>query len=589
MNVIIPVFLHILYASIIAGMLIALLMIFKKLLSSRISARVFHILWLLIFLRLLMPVQFQSPFSISNLIPERMQILTSYQDNQSLINLSSTYQSLLNPDGDASAGKASDTPASKTFFNLQFILGVIPYIWIIGCAVLILLSLALTMRLRSRRKDSQKVLDSAILKLAEQSCEKLQIRRRIPLYMNSFFKSPGISGVIHPAIYLPEDIRTQVNPDQLQHILLHELVHYKRGDLIFNLFSLLAAIIHWFNPLVWLAVKEMRHDREVACDTLVMEILGESNSIPYGMTILDLSRLFSHMHGQANFISFNETSGQVERRIKMIKRFKTGSYKLSVLAVVLCLAVGAVVLTDAVSKKPSLNTMASLLSNEQIKDKLVVIDPGHGGDDLGGTYPPFDKTGPSLIQVKEKDLNLDISLRLYERLKKSGIKVELTRMDDRTLTLDDRINMANNDQAALVLSIHSNMSNNENANGTTTSFYSAHDQQNSAPMMSLRFAGLLQNELVKQLQTNNLGVKDMKTRILKETSAPTAMVDVAYLSNETDRKKLMDEAFRDKAAQALYDGVIASLNEMVATEAGIKKELTVVLPKGDVNAAEAGI
>ena len=567
MNVVIPFFLHMLYASIFASVLIVLLMIVKKLFPSRISARVFHIMWLLIFLRLLMPIQLPSPFSISNLIPERMQMLTGYQDNASLISLSSTYQSLLRPDGDSPAGKASDAPASGTLFNLLFFLRVIPYIWIIGCAVLILSSLALTMRFRSRLKVSKKVLDSAILELAEQCCGKLHIKRRIPLYINSFFKSPGISGVIHPAIYLPEEIRRQVNPDQLQHILLHELAHYKRGDLICNLFSLLAATIHWFNPLVWLAVKEMRHDRELACDTLVMEVLGESNAVPYGMTILDLSRLFSHMHRQANLISFNETSGQVERRVNMIKRFKTGSYKLSVLAVVLCLAVGAVVLTDAVSKKPSLDTMANLLSNEQIKDKLVVIDPGHGGDDFGGTYP-FDETDASLIQVKEKDLNLDISLKLYEMLKKSGIKVEMTRMDDRTLTLDDRINMANSDHAALVLSIHNNMSPNEATNGTSTSFYSAQDQRNSV-LTNGRLAELLQNELVKQLHTTDLGVKEVNTRVLKETSAPSAMVDVAFLSNESDRKNLKDEAFRDKVVQALYNGVIASLNEMVSAEAEV--------------------
>ncbi|MDD3364446.1 MAG: M56/M15 family metallopeptidase [Syntrophomonas sp.] len=568
MNIVIPVFLHIFYASIIAGLLIASLLIVKKLLPNRISARVFHIVWLLIFLRLLMPVQLQSPFSISNLIPEKIQMLT-YQDNQSLIGLSSTYQSLLGPDGESSASKTSDDPASKNLIILQFLLRFIPYIWIIGCTILILSSLALKMRFRSRLKASQKVLDSTILEMLEQCCGKLQIKRRIPLYTNPFVKSPGILGVFHPAIFLPVDIRTQVNPVQLEHILLHELAHYKRGDLICNLFALLAVIIHWFNPLVWLAAKEMRHDREVACDTLVLEVLGEPNVVHYGTTILDLSRSFSHMHRQASLISFNETNGQVERRIKMINRFKTGSYKLSVLAVILCLAVGAVILTDSVSKKPSLNTMANLMNNERINDKLVVIDPGHGGEDFGGTYPPFNETDASLIQVKEKDLNLDISLKLYEKLKKAGLRVELTRMDDRTLTLDDRINMANNDQAALALSIHNNMmANNEALNGTSTSFYSAQDQQNSV-LTSGRFAELLQNELIKQLQTKNLGVKDVKTRLLKETSAPVAMVDVVYLSNESDRKNLMDEAFRDKAVQALYDGVIASLNEMVSAEAEV--------------------
>ncbi len=563
MNVLFLVFLYILYGSIVASMLIALLMIVKTLLSNRISARFFHIMWLLIFLRLLMPVQLQTPFSISNLIPDRMQMLASYQDSQALIDLSYSTAFLITDDN-SPASQASDIPATGSLFNLQFILWILAYIWVIGCAILIVSSLVLTLKFRNKLTASTRVLDGEILELAEQCCLKLHIKRKIPLYMNPLIKSPGILGVIHPAIYLPEDIQTQVNPEQLQHIILHELAHYRRGDPLCNLFSLLATAIHWFNPLVWLAVKEMRQDREVACDTYVMEVLGEPHAITYGMTILNLSRSFSRIHRRATLISFNETNGQVERRIKMIKKFKTGSYKLSAIAVISCLVVGAVILTDVVSKKPSLNTMANVMSNEKISDKLVLIDPGHGGDDFGGTYP-IDASDPSRIEVKEKDLNLDISLKLYEMLKKSGIKAEITRIDDRALTLDDRINMANADNAVLVLSIHNNMSNKATPNGTSTSFYSAKEQQNPV-LTNARFAELLQNELVKQLQTYDLGSKEANFRILKDTKALSVQVDVAYLSNEQDRNNLMDETFRDKAAQALYDGVIASLNEMASAD-----------------------
>ncbi|MEA4924265.1 MAG: M56/M15 family metallopeptidase [Syntrophomonadaceae bacterium] len=563
MNVLFLVFLYILYGSIVASMLIALLMIVKTLLANRISARFFHIIWLLIFLRLLMPVQLQTPFSISNLIPDHMQMLASYQDSQALIDLSASTAFLLTDDN-SPASQAADTPAPGGLFNLQFILWVLAYIWVIGCGILIVSSLVFTLRFRNKLTASQRILDGDILELAKQCCLVLHIKRTIPLYMNPLIKSPGILGVIHPAIYLPEDIQTQVNPKQLQHIILHELAHYKRGDPLCNLFSLLAAAIHWFNPLVWLAVKEMRQDREVACDTYVMEVLGEPQAITYGMTILNLSRSFSRIHRRATLISFNETNGQVERRIKMIKKFKTGSYKLSALAIISCLVVGAVILTDAVSKKPSLNTMANVMSNEKISDKLVLIDPGHGGDDLGGTYP-VDASDPSRIEVKEKDLNLDISLKLYEMLKKSGIKAEITRIDDRALTLDDRINMANADNAVLVLSIHNNMSNKATPNGTSTSFYAAKEQQNPV-LTNARFAELLQTELVKQLQTYDLGSKEANFRILKDTKALSVQVDVAYLSNEQDRNNLMDETFRDKAAQALYDGVIASLNEMASAD-----------------------
>lgn len=579
MNALALAFLHMLDASIFASILIALLLAIKKPLHSLISARVFHILWLLIFIRLMMPIQVQGPFGISNLIPDKIQMVAIYQENKPLnLELPPVYRFMAGTDEGFSDNKSYDEEsAATTSFSLQPFVRALPYIWIIGCIMSILSLIALNSRSRSSRKGSKRVMDPAIMTIVEQCLERLQVKKRIPIYMNSLVKSPCIAGVTHPTIYLPEDIGTQISPDQLQYILLHEIAHYKRGDLICNSFSLLAASIHWFNPLVWLAVKEMRHDREVACDTLVMEVLGESNAISYGMTLIDLSR-FTHKPRQTSLASFNAAGGQVERRIKMIKSFKKGSYKISILTIVLCTAIGAVILTGSACNNPSLNnmnSMANLVSNDGIKEKLVVIDPGHGGDDFGAVYP-FDQNDANPVQVKEKDLNLEIALKLYEMLNKSGIKVKILRNDDRYLTLDDRINMANADNAALILSIHNGSAKNEATNGTCT-FYSAKDM--SAPgLTSGRFAEILQNELIKQLQTGNLGIKEVNFRVLKETNAPAALVEPALLSNEPDRKNLMDGKFLDRAAQALYDGVVASLNEMVNTETGTSQNRERVHP-----------
>lgn len=562
MSVLIPVFLYILHTSVVAGVFIVLLMVFKRLLFNRIAARVLNIIWLLIFLRLLMPFQLPNPFVIVGPIPEKLQLINNYTDSRILI---SSYQSLIETDSDSSAGAKEENfelpPAMLILFRI------IPYIWIAGCAILLLSSLAFIGRFKTKLKASQEIFDSDILGMAEQCCRKLRIKRKIPIYTHALCRSPAVSGIIHQAVYLPEDIKTWVNADQLQHILLHELAHCKRGDPVINLLSMAAAIIHWFNPLVWLAVREMRRDREVACDALVMETLGEAHAGSYGMTILDLSRWYARMPGQAHFISFNKNIGQVERRIKMIGKFKSGTYKLSIIAITICLVVGVVIFADNFRAKPSLDAAANLLGNEQMKDKLVIIDPGHGGDDFGAVYP-FNENNAELVQIKEKDINLDISLKLYELLKKSGLKVKMTRMNDRNLILDERIKMANDNNAALILSIHVNNSNDEGVNGTSTSFYAAKDQPNTA-LTSEKLAVLLQKELIKQLPTQNLGVKKINTRLLKEADASAAMVDVAFLSNEADREKISDEGFREQAAQAIYDGVIAALNELTAAKAGM--------------------
>ena len=63
----------------------------------------------------------------------------------------------------------------------------------------------------------------------------------------------------------------------MRFMLLHELQHYKHKDLLFNVIMNIAGIVYWFNPFVWLAIKEIRTDREIACDTSVLQMLNKDN------------------------------------------------------------------------------------------------------------------------------------------------------------------------------------------------------------------------------------------------------------------------------------------------------------------------
>lgn len=160
--------------------------------------------------------------------------------------------------------------------------------------------------------------------------------------------SPAIYGLWKPRIYLPEDVITITDTQQLTHILLHELVHYKRGDLWANAGWLLSIGIHWYNPLIWIAAKQMRADQEVACDARVLEVLGEEESKAYGMTLLMLSRLFRHHHTpRMNLSTFWGSKNETKRRVLMISHFKKGSYRLSIITIMIVLGVGAFLLANA--------------------------------------------------------------------------------------------------------------------------------------------------------------------------------------------------------------------------------------------------
>ena len=78
-------------------------------------------------------------------------------------------------------------------------------------------------------------------------------------------------GLLKPCIYLPIHLISDYNESDMRYMLLHELQHYNHKDAVASYLMNLAGVIYWFNPLVWYALKEMRNDREVACDTSVLK------------------------------------------------------------------------------------------------------------------------------------------------------------------------------------------------------------------------------------------------------------------------------------------------------------------------------
>ncbi len=108
----------------------------------------------------------------------------------------------------------------------------------------------------------------------------------IPVYLAEGLASPCLFGVFQPAVYVtPEAAK---NPDILRHVLAHELTHYAHKDHIWSLLRILALALHWYNPLVWLAVVLSKRDGELACDEGAVARLGEGERIPYGRTLVDM-------------------------------------------------------------------------------------------------------------------------------------------------------------------------------------------------------------------------------------------------------------------------------------------------------------
>jgi N-acetylmuramoyl-L-alanine amidase len=168
----------------------------------------------------------------------------------------------------------------------------------------------------------------------------------------------------------------------------------------------------------------------------------------------------------------------------------------------------------------------------------VVIDPGHGGKDLGAV---------GIHGRYEKDFTLSVALKIRKLLEKeSAISVYLTRAKDTYIALNDRIKMANQLSANVFLSIHANIDANSKIRGTKTFF----NRKNS-----LGFTKIIQKRVQKATGFTDLHYDFEKYRVIKNTIMPAALVEVGFLSNAAEEKALFISNNQDKIAASIVAGI----------------------------------
>ncbi|MEC2077871.1 N-acetylmuramoyl-L-alanine amidase [Metabacillus fastidiosus] len=181
-----------------------------------------------------------------------------------------------------------------------------------------------------------------------------------------------------------------------------------------------------------------------------------------------------------------------------------------------------------------------------LSGKKIVVDAGHGGKDPGAT-------GAS--KLREKDVVLDVALKLRDKLEAEGATVLLTRSTDVFIELPDRVKISNNSKYDAFVSIHINSATNRSARGTETYYNTS---KNGAKSKLL--AESIQPELVKALNTYNRGVKTQNFAVIKNNELPSVLVELAFVSNPTEEAMLRDDAVRAKSADALTKGFITYFN-----------------------------
>ena len=158
--------------------------------------------------------------------------------------------------------------------------------------------------------------------------------------------SPTLFGFVRPRLLLPAGITKSFSLEELRHVFLHDLSHIKRHDILIGWLMTLLQVLHWFNPLVWIASHRMRVDRELACDALALSHTSQGEQQRYGETIIKLLENFGKSAWAPSLAGAIENKNQMKERIRMIAKFRKTN-RGSGLVIVLFAALGLATLTDA--------------------------------------------------------------------------------------------------------------------------------------------------------------------------------------------------------------------------------------------------
>lgn len=185
----------------------------------------------------------------------------------------------------------------------------------------------------------------------------------------------------------------------------------------------------------------------------------------------------------------------------------------------------------------------------ELYDKIVVLDAGHGGID----------PGTSRNSVLEKNINFTIvNQYLADLFQNSDIKVYFTRNTDTKIALEQRAAMSAEVGADFFISVHINANNSPLANGTSVYYSSSNNTPNAAGLTSKILASSLLGKLTDAMGTRNAGLLTAKFVVIHENTVPAALVELAFITNDADFKKIKDTSYQKKAAKAIYEVI----NEM---------------------------
>ena len=326
------------------------------------------LLWGIVAIRLICPFSFESTLSIipsAETIPLNIGMDTTPTINSGISAINNAVNPIISQ---------SNTPMAGASVNLlQITIGIYEYIWIFGMIALALYTAISYWRLRRK-------VDTAV-------------RYKDNIFQSENVSFPFVLGIIKPRIYLP----FKMNGQYLEHVVAHEQAHVCRKDHWWKPLGFLLLMIHWFNPLMWLAYVLLCRDIELACDEKVIKELGNEQRGDYTQALVACS--VNRRMIAACPLAFGEVS--VKERVKSVMNYKKPAFWVIIISVIVCVGVAVCFLTNPKQDSYTLRIVVPAGSQEKfvytdeevstIRNSIKIWS----GDGLGDTeviLSPVNKT-----------------------------------------------------------------------------------------------------------------------------------------------------------------------------------------------------
>ena len=306
-----------------SSVLILVVIALRYVLRGKISLRMQYALWLLVLVRLLVPVSFgASDLSVMNAVPERAPTMQQENYKQDIVGERNDAVPAAPDTVGVPAQSMNEAAPPDLVQNVTTTTVTAPTVektdwaqaartvWLVGAAALGLVFLAVNLRFGKKLRRSRERVEET------DAC--------LPVYESGETDTPCLFGVAKPSIYVTPDTRAEA--ETLRYALAHEQTHYRHGD---NLWAVLRGVclaLHWYNPLVWWAAELSRRDAELACDEATIRRIGESERAAYGRTLIRMTCEKRPALLVTATMMTDSGKGLKERISLLVKKPKTAAY-----------------------------------------------------------------------------------------------------------------------------------------------------------------------------------------------------------------------------------------------------------------------